>query len=1204
MPVFDISDPQTGYSVTLEGDSPPTEQELEEIFRVVDAQKRPVSGRTAIPEPGEGSGSSVAPGPILSVPQAFPAVEQGMAETAKVPALSAEEAEQLLTTPQVSIPRGGKPGTVLRGLTELGAGLVEQATLTPAAPVLGLSTVVPGVRAAAGMVMSAGAAKGAAEKLGEASVTGNPQTITEGLGLAAMAGLGAAATGIDIARSRPGAFARELAAENRAKPPVIQEVAPLTAKALEVQKVAEPEPVKAPEPETLPAPEPETASPKPAAESEVQPKPQEVVSTEPVLADDLPKRIDVDPDTFNPTSTVTPKEKVVGISQAAKVDDIATFTKDVGKRWFTVKGHLPEEVQTLKREMEGQISKADLDVKVSTTALMDAITEHYGIGAIGRAGGGSRKIPQAAVETMDAYLKGQVANPTAIPPGIRGALDTMRAEIDGWSQKVSDKLQVQANRHPAGSPEWTRLNDLAEKIQNNMDVYVHRSYRFFDSKKPAPQWYADIPLGIKNAAEQFVTQNAPYLTPDQARSRLLRWLSDLKDETTGGPGGKLGSKDLSMFMRRKVIAPEIRAVLGEYKSPLMNYARSVTKMSQWLAKQKFLEDVRSRGMGVFLFEEGGDPPGFNARIAAEGTESMSPLNGLRTSDEIARAFKEMDSVPTENPAARAYLMLNGWTKFAATGLSLLTQARNLLSRPFMAMWAGHWDFTKVPEAIRMVAAETRGRMDAATKAKLARAKELLILDDAGRSGEIRAVMKDAALQEVAPGELYSWSALRAIKHYGYRVPESFYKASDNLGSLVGWLAETETQAKLNPTLPLAEIEARAAKITREIYPYYSETPKIVRAFRKAPVGTFVTFPYQMIRVIWNGLARSVHEIRSANPAEQAVGYKRLGSQMATLTAAYGLQEAAKLAMGISTKQEDDFRRFQPPWSRNSKWLFTDKDQQTGELGAINLSYLDPFSYATDPLVATLRTVREGGDLFETFTETTMEMFSPWTTEQILVQAIIEARNGVTDTGREIYNKTDDPWEKFTKQTRHVMDEALMPGTVQRVQKRILPAARNEQPVFGRKLELAPEIARELTGIAVEKFSFKNGLAFRAKEFAEDDRAAESIFHRTLSQTQTTAPADIFAAYQESDRRRFEIWSEIRRDFLAAVRQGVSTREAIQLMNARGVSQRDARLIANGMYEPMPVSDQSRDRARERNRVIPMEQIQRYRAENRKALPAD
>lgn len=81
------------------------------------------------------------------------------------------------------------------------------------------------------------------------------------------------------------------------------------------------------------------------------------------------------------------------------------------------------------------------------------------------------------------------------------------------------------------------------------------------------------------------------------------------------PAGKLGAKDLSMFIKRKQIAPEILALLGEYKDPRINYAKSVTKMSSLIANDRLLHGIKDVAMGSFIFEEDTRPPEATVQLA-------------------------------------------------------------------------------------------------------------------------------------------------------------------------------------------------------------------------------------------------------------------------------------------------------------------------------------------------------------------------------------------------------------------------------------------------------------------------------------------------------------------------------------------------------------------------------------------------------------
>ncbi len=91
----------------------------------------------------------------------------------------------------IHIPRFGDPGTATRGISEVGSGLVEGLTTPEGAATLPLF-LIPGVNTALGTLYAGAALKQGSQSLGEASVTGNRQTATEGALLAALGALPAA----------------------------------------------------------------------------------------------------------------------------------------------------------------------------------------------------------------------------------------------------------------------------------------------------------------------------------------------------------------------------------------------------------------------------------------------------------------------------------------------------------------------------------------------------------------------------------------------------------------------------------------------------------------------------------------------------------------------------------------------------------------------------------------------------------------------------------------------------------------------------------------------------------------------------------------------------------------------------------------------------------------------------------------------------
>lgn len=856
------------------------------------------------------------------------------------------------------------------------------------------------------------------------------------------------------------------------------------------------------------------------------------------------------------------------------------------------RGGLPKEAYAAKEKAAGAIQSADKTVKFLSRDLMRALGNAYGLNKIEMAAGGSRKIPVADVQRMDAYLKGDVSVAEQIQPAVRGALDNQRAAITGLSEKIISELESQGGNEK-----------LIDTIKNNMDVYVTRSYKFFDSKAPADKWYNDLPFEVRQRAEQFVQQPRPdgsVPTQSEAQSQLLNWLSDLKQDPQRA-AGSVGPKDLSQFMKRKSIAPEIRAVLGEYKDPMINFARSVTKMSDWLANQQFLSDVKKAGEGQWLFKEADAPPGFNAQIAGEGSEAFSPLNGMRTTPEIAQALQEIRGRTSDPGAiAKTYLTINALTKQASTTQSLLTQMRNLTSQPWFWGMNGHWKLGEIQPTLKAIA------QDLGVSANSQRWRDYLkeaadrgIVGDTARATELLEIINDAALNDVNPSELSSYSMAKLAKKAYFKFPAEIYKLSDELGKIYGWENEKAIVRQVHPEWSQEQVATEAATRVRNQYPTYSKIPEALKQLRKVPVvGPFVSFPYEIMRTSYHAMGQSISELRSANPVERTIGAKRAASQIATLGAGYGLAALSKSIWGVTDKQEEDLRRFQPSWSKNSQFLYLGKDK--GELKYMNLSYQNPYSYLVDPVISVTSSIQSDEPFLSATARSAAEFFRPFVSEQMLANALLDVSRNTTETGRQVYNPQDELGIKATKIADHI-GMTLAPGTVQRARKRIIPSFNaTQQPEFGRKLSPEVELAAEFSGMRLEQFDFKNGLAFKARKFGKNLQDAEGVFRSTVNQSGTDTPG-LLDAFERSQKARKGLWDELRGDYLAALRNGVDVDEADKTLDAMGLSRQMAESVSSGLYEPWLPSEDLLKRIEQRGRQVPFNELrdiyQKYRTPN-------
>lgn len=857
------------------------------------------------------------------------------------------------------------------------------------------------------------------------------------------------------------------------------------------------------------------------------------------------------------------------------------------KKWFTAAGNLPEPVHKAWLESRGEIAAEGKQVEYAVRDLYSVLQKEHGISSLDKLKNGMQDVPIAKVQLMDEALKGSPGAMRQLSPEVQAAVTKMRDHVDKLSGILTQRGLIDG--------------DLAVKVGQNLGTYLTRSYRIFDD----PKWVENIPPQVRadfeTLLEQDILNRLPGLTPaqslDMAKTQAREMLQDWSESGVikEFQRGKLGRKDLTQFMRREALAPEIRAVLGEYKDPVLNYARSVTKIARFIGDQEFLNEVKNRGMGTLLFEKGNSKPGFEAELAAEESSVMSPLNGLRTSPAIKEAFEKWQrSKPSDNLFARTYFAFNALSKGSKTIGSLLTQSRNLFGQPFFNLMSGHWNFAEYGKSMKALAADIGITDEVKWRDYYTNLRRLNLVDESAPAGELRDVLRDAGLkdQDFAGFSGEGWG--RAIRKVAIEGPIKAYRISDEAGKIVGFENEKVFQKRLNPTATPEQIETLAAERIRNTYPTYSMVPEAVRQFRKQPLfGPFVSFAYEAIRTSYHAVRYAAQDAK----ADPVVGAARIGGIITAISSGAILGALGRYLFGITTEEMDDVRRFLPPWAKNAQLIPTGKGED-GTISYINWSYQNPYSYLIDPFVAALA---DDASFNDKFVNVAAEFIRPFSNEQMLGAAVMDVKRNQTQLGREIYNPQDPDDEKIRKITGRLF-EAIEPGTLTRWGKRILPAIMDKQPDFGRKLDPKIEIAAELTGIRAEKFDFGQGFQFKARRFRQDEQNAEYIFSSTIQRTGSVPDNEVVEAYRQSEQQRFQLWSDLYKDAQAAMRHNIPRNQIANDLQDAGLSVIDRAALLKGVYTPKQITEQTLERAKKAKRTLPIGDIKPIQKEmNKKPL---
>lgn len=814
-------------------------------------------------------------------------------------------------------------------------------------------------------------------------------------------------------------------------------------------------------------------------------------------------------------------------------DENVSFITDLGakiktgfKKFFTPAGLLPKKVFKEKIAMEARTSAMLNEIEFTAKRFKKGVKESYG-----------KATPEQLAE-IDNVLKGE-AEITTLPESLQEPVQSMRNQIDALSQRFIDEGLIEG--------------DLVGKIQENLGTYLTRSYEIHDN----PKWKDKVPAEIKNRAVAFIRSKYPDLTPEELKGQINELLDAPDAPLSIVASGKLGAKDLSILKARKDIAPEIRALLGEYSDPLLNYARSITKMSNLISKSKFLDEVKSIGMGEFLYDK---PTGeYHRAIAAEGSKTMEPLNGLYTKPEIAEAFEAMGEQVNLPAYLRNYMKINGLVKYSKTILSAMTHVRNLVGNTGFAVANGHVQARKMVPAIKTTINQLAKMENPEFKEAYKRYQELGVVGESARGGELQDIIKDASKEGGELENMMDNTATKFLKK-GRKVVNDMYQAEDDVWKIYAFENEMARYKKAYPEMEQGKLDIKVAEIVRNTYPTYSLVPEAIKQLRRVPlVGTFVSFPSEVVRTAYNTVEQAAKELK--DPKTRSIGVQRLSGILAATTLTGGAAIATANYYGVTDDEDEAIRRYLPPWSKNSI-LLSMSGVDKGQYTYIDLGYSDPHTYLKAPVLAMIK----GDDPVEAGIEAMGEFFEPFLGEELLAARMLDISRNTTVDGKKIYNKQDPIGDQMADITKHIA-EALEPGTSSSF-RRIWKGIHGDISVGGKKYDPVNEVIALFSGQRATTTYVKGGFGFKTFRFGKDMADAKQIYNKAFFSKADVSDEDLQKEYDKANNASEKLFDEMVKDYRAALLLGVPEEALKAAMKRNDFSFKLRKSIASGVYVPL------------------------------------
>jgi hypothetical protein len=835
------------------------------------------------------------------------------------------------------------------------------------------------------------------------------------------------------------------------------------------------------------------------------------------------------------------------------VSDVQEGAAKVAQKWLTTEGNLPKEMFDI---MEAKGSRAQAMLKQIDFTLAD-------LGRAAKALNGTAKLTPEQSGKLDGFLRGRTAV-TTLPEPFQPIASQMRRQLDNLSERLIEAGVFTEEPGPSGVSK-------ADIVRERKGEYLTRSYEKFDSpkftvelvKQRSPTEYAN--------AENFVRTQMKATNPNVTEAEVQGKIKELVEGGRDKPfesliqASTLGKK-LGITKARQDIPKEIRFLMGEYTDPVINYARSASKMINLLQSQEMLNKLKDFGVANKLFFE--KPTGNAAtQIAAEGSDTRSPLNGLYAEKDLVDALENFEMFHKGGTAFQLYSMANAWVKWGKTVGSVQAQFRNPISNVLIEVVNGNFNFGGNLKPIKTILADFGvPAMDTKEgRAYLTRAAQLGVYDNTVLN-EFTQMLKDAQQYKgstIDYAEMLAGKSANVLKK-GVGALNKTYRAGDNLFKLMAWENETK-QLMDGRGLSRLEAEVIAAERVKNTRPTYSRVPRIIKAFRLQPlIGNFVSWPSEMLRILPNTLRYANEDIRT--PGMRRYGLQRLIGMFVGTSAVYGLIELAKWATGFNDRKTDALRRFVAPYQKNAALMPTGMDGK--DVGYVDISYTSPYEIFMGPVQA----VAVGRDPEEKILGAIKEFTEAYIGPSILANSIISAYYGKTPQGRTIRN----PQDTFTDQSLDVISYVLRqnePATVSQVRR--IAYALSGQPDtsvsrYGRVYKPSEELSA-LFGIRPQSINVSKALESKASRFNSNMADVGRIFTETYGAVGTVPEAKVREQFEKMQNRRRIMFDEANKDFHAAMLLGLSRSEAISAMRAGGMGVDNASAIANNRYRDYKIS---------------------------------
>ena len=643
----------------------------------------------------------------------------------------------------------------------------------------------------------------------------------------------------------------------------------------------------------------------------------------------------------------------------------------------------------------------------------------------------------------------------------------------------------------------------------------------------------------------------------------------------------------------------IKKLFGEIEDPRFSIYNSMTKLSNIARKNELFENIAKQDDAIKKAATATTPGGsrgFFFDDALEAAEALpnqeiveldrymtpyfkdeftiNPLAGKFTTKAIAEGLGDSTKTlkflfePREGATGiekgltwgyrNLVLFPKAASQVAKTILSPQTHFRNLFSAT--AFSAGNGILFENPAVVGRAFRDAFGQLQVGKRSAEANEayRELLelgVVNSQVQLGDIKNLLTDTRMGEnlnigkpleSMMKKLTSGTG-RKLKS-GMKFAEDLYTAEDDLFKIANYAVEMQrlrgAYTKAGIKFTERQLKEEAADIVRNTVPNYAYVSDTVRALRRLPLGTFMSFPSEMLRTTTNIAKRSIKEIK--DPALRSIGLKRLAGMTTVLgIAPIGIQKGFQGLYNVTNEELRALKQFLPEWSKNST-ILPIRDEETGDLKYVDFSHGNAYDTVTRPFQTLLNNIQQGIEdedvlmkgVMKGMAEAAGELASPFISEAIYTEAALDliAREGKTREGRQIYTQAqmeNEPGTAIKNMIEHLA-KSMLPFSYPQLT-RLYQAAADKPSDRGEFFELPDELTGFL-GYRQVKIDPVRSMGFKISDYQRGNREARALFtggSESLLKGGPKTGRDVIERFIVAKRAKFNNDKQMRANIQAA-----------------------------------------------------------------------